>query len=127
MVLFGPTAALRRTARFTELVKGPEDHLALDEAALLIAARGLPITSSVLGMELGRRIGLRLEGVSWVFDLRKVLPGADPLEGRDWARVLGATGRFVEAAEEIEALAPLLPQHEKSLFSEAFAFRSRLN
>lgn len=256
-----------RTARFAELVTGPEEELALDEAALLIAAhgqpgldvvaelrlldrlasrisdptldgwrrylfdnlgfsgdvrryydpgnsflnevvrrrRGLPITLSVLGMELGRRIGLRLEGVgmpghfllrhqpdvyvdpfdagrildlagcaerfravngegatfrpayldpvgprailarmlnnlksvysgrgdiaalSWVFDLRKVLPGADPLEGREWARVLGATGRFVEAAEEIETLAQLLPQHEESLLSEAFAFRSRLN
>lgn len=255
------------TARFTELVEGPEDELALDEAALLIAAhgqpgldvdaelevldalaagipertleswrhhlfvelgfsgnvkryydpassflnevvrrrRGLPITLSVLGMEVGRRVGLRLEGVgmpghfllrhgaeefvdpfdsgrlldragcvdrfravngplapfeptyldpvgprailarmlnnlksvyaargdvaalSWVFDLRMALPGASPLEGREWARVLGATGRFVEAANELEALAQLLPEHEESLLSEAFAFRSRLN
>ena len=167
--------------------------------------RGLPITLSVLGMEVGRRIGLRLEGVgmpghfllrngpgiyvdpfaggrvmdrdecverfravngpgvpfdpaylepvgprailarmlnnlksvytgrgdivalSWVFDLRMALPGASPLEGRDWARVLGATGRFVEAASELEALAHLLPEHEESLLSEAFAFRARLN
>jgi regulator of sirC expression with transglutaminase-like and TPR domain len=167
--------------------------------------RGLPITLSVLGIEVGRRIGLRLEGVgmpghfllrhgpetyvdpfaagrimdreecverfhavngprlpfdpaylepvdrrailarmlnnlksvytgrgdiaalSWVFDLRMALPGASPLEGRDWARVLGATGRFVEAASELEALAHLLPEHEEALLSEAFAFRSRLN
>ena len=256
-----------RTIRFTELVSRPEDELALDEAALLIAAhaqpdldvatelrrldrlafsipertldgwrrhlfldlgfsgdvqryydpansflnevvrrrRGLPITLSVLGMEVGRRIGLRFEGVgmpghfllrheadvyvdpfdtgrvldrqgcaerfrevngeevpfrtsyldpvgprailarmlnnlksvyagrgdvaalSWVFDLRQALPGAGPLEGREWARVLGATGRFVEAAEEMEALARVLPEHEESLLSEAFAFRSRLN
>ena len=255
------------TTRFTELVEGPEDDLALDEAALLIAAhaqpeldvdtelavlddlaagipertlegwrrhlfvdlgfsgnvkryydpsnsflnqvvrrrRGLPITLSLLGMEVGRRIGLRLEGVgmpghfllrhgadayvdpfdagrlldragcverfhvvngaatpflpsyldpvgprailgrilnnlksvyaargevaalSWVFDLRMALPGASPLEGREWARVLGATGRFVEAASELEALANLLPEHEEALLSEAFAFRSRLN
>jgi regulator of sirC expression with transglutaminase-like and TPR domain len=255
------------TARFIELVEGPEDEVALDEAALLIAAhgqpgldvdaalevldglatgipersldgwrrhlfvdlgfsgnvkryydpansflnevvrrrRGLPITLSVLGMEVGRRIGLRLEGVgmpghfllrhgpeefvdpfdsgrlldragcverfravngplapfepsyldpvgprailarmlnnlksvyaargdvaalSWVFDLRMALPGASPLEGREWARVLGATGRFVEAANELEALAQLGPEHEESLLSEAFAFRSRLN
>ena len=255
------------TARFTELVEGPEEELALDEAALLIAAhgqpgldvdaeldvldslaagipertlegwrhhlfvdlgftgnvkryydpansflnevvrrrRGLPITLSVLGMELGRRVGVRLEGVgmpghfllrhgpeefvdpfesgrlldragcverfravngprapfqpsyldpvgprailarmlnnlksvyaargdiaalSWVFDLRMALPGASPLEGREWARVLGATGRFVEAANELEALAQLLPEHEESLLSEAFAFRARLN
>ena len=255
------------TARFTELVQGPEDELALDEAALLIAAhaqpdleveaelavldglaagvpertldgwrrhlfvdlgfsgnvkryydpansflnevvrrrRGLPITLSVLAMEVGRRVGLRLEGVglpghfllrhgpdtyvdpfdggrlldrdgcvarfhavngaqapflssyleavgprailarmlnnlksvyaargdihalSWVFELRMVLPGASPLEGREWARVLGATGRFVEAATELEALAHLLPEEEESLLSEAFAFRARLN
>jgi regulator of sirC expression with transglutaminase-like and TPR domain len=167
--------------------------------------RGLPITLSVLGMEVGRRIGLRLEGVgmpghfllrlgpdafvdpfdagrlldragcierfhavngagahftprylepvrphailgrilnnlksvyagrgdvaalSWVFDLRMALPGASPLEGREWARVLGATGRFVDAAVELEALARLLPEHEEELLSEAFAFRSRLN
>jgi regulator of sirC expression with transglutaminase-like and TPR domain len=255
------------TARFSELVQGPEDELMLDEAALLIAAhaqpdldveaelavldglaagvadrslegwrrhlfvdlgfsgnvkryydpansflnevvrrrRGLPITLSVLGMEVGRRVGLHLEGVgmpghfllregpdvfvdpfdggrildragavdrfravngaqapfdpsyldpvgprailarmlnnlksvytgrgdiqalSWVFELRMALPGASPLEGRDWARVLGATGRFVEAAGELEALAHLLPEHEESLLSEAFAFRARLN
>ncbi|MGI8810090.1 MAG: SirB1 family protein [Acidimicrobiales bacterium] len=256
-----------RTARFTELVTGPDERLALDEAALLIAAhaqpdldvaaelrlidelasgihdrtlegwrrhlflglgfsgnvkryydpansflnevvrrrRGLPITLSVLGMEVGRRIGLVLEGVgmpghfilrqgpdvyvdpfdggrfldragcverfrvvhgarapfrpdyldpvpprailarmlnnlkavyagrgdiaalSWVFDLRQALPGASPLEGREWARVLGATGRFVEAAEALEELIDLLPEHEEPLLSEAFAFRSRLN
>ncbi len=255
------------TSRFAELVMGPEDELALDEAALLIAAhaqpqldmaaelrlldrlafsipertldgwrrhlfvdlgfsgdvaryydpgnsflnqvlrrrRGLPITLSVLGMEVGRRIGLDFEGVgmpghfllrhqsdvyvdpfdagrildrqgcaerfravngagapfrtaylepvgprailarmlnnlksvyagrgdvaalAWVFELRKALPDASPLEGREWARVLGATGRFIEAAEEMEALARLLPEHEESLISEAFAFRSRLN
>lgn len=167
--------------------------------------KGLPITLSVLGMEVGRRIGLRLEGVgmpghfllregpdsfvdpfdggrlldraacverfhavngagatfrpayldpvgprailarilnnlksvyaargeiaalSWVFDLRMALPGASPLEGREWARVLGATGRFVEAAVELEALAHLVPDREEELLSEAFAFRSRLN
>ena len=167
--------------------------------------RGLPITLSVLGMEVGRRVGLRLEGVgmpghfllrhgpdayvdpfdggrlldregcierfhavngprtpfhpsyldavspravlarmlnnlksvyaargdvralSWVFQLRMALPGASPLEGREWARVLGATGRFVEAATELEALAHLLPEHEEELLSEALAFRARLN
>jgi len=113
------------TARFTELVQGPEDRLALDEATLLIAAhaypgldvgrelarlddlaagcpeptlegwrrhlfvdqgftgeagsyydarnsllndvldtrRGLPITLSVLGIEVGRRLGLDFDGV----------------------------------------------------------------
>jgi len=113
------------TARFAQLVQGAEDQMALDEAALLIAAhaypdldvdrqlarldelaagcpeptlegwrqhlfvdlgftgateqyyearnsylndvvdsrRGLPITLSVLGLEVGRRLGLRFEGV----------------------------------------------------------------
>jgi len=255
------------TTRFTELVHVPEDDLALDEAALLIAAhahpgldlaaelakldelaagvgdrtldgwrrhlfvelgfsgnvhryydpansflddvirrrKGLPITLSVLGMEVGRRVGLRLEGVgmpghfllrngpdayvdpfdqgrlldradcverfrdlhgpsvpflpafletvgplailgrilnnlksvytgrgdivalSWVFDLRMALPGASPLERREWARVLAATGRFLEAAGQMEDLVDLVPEQEEALLSEAFAFRSRLN
>jgi len=113
------------TARFAELVQGPEHEIPLDEAALLVAAHaypdldvavelglldglaagcpdhtlagwrryvfvelgfsgdvgsyydpansylndvvrrrmGLPITLSVVGMELGRRIGLRLDGI----------------------------------------------------------------
>jgi len=255
------------TTRFTELVHVSEDALALDQAALLIAAhahpaldlaaelakldelaagvgdrtldgwrqhlfvelgfsgnvhryydpansflddvvrrrKGLPITLSLLGMEVGRRIGLRLEGVgmpghfllrhgpdayvdpfdqgrrldragcverfralhgpnvpflpsyletvgplailgrilnnlksvytgrgdivalSWVFDLRMALPGASPLERREWARVLAATGRFLEAAGQMEDLVDLVPEQEEALLSEAFAFRSRLN
>jgi regulator of sirC expression with transglutaminase-like and TPR domain len=255
------------TTRFTELVQGPPDRLALDEAALLIAAharpgldvaaelklldrlaagipagdlhewrrhlfvdlgfsgdvaryydpsnsfldqvvrrrRGLPITLSVLGMEVGRRVGLRLEGVglpghfllrhgpdcyvdpfdggreldrrgclerfrevngpraaflpsyldpvgpaailarmlnnlkgvyagrgditalSWVFDLRNALPHTSPLERREWAQVLGLTGRFLEAAQLMEALVDDLPDHEESLVAEADAMRARLN
>jgi len=255
------------TARFRAAVQRPADEVALDEAALLIAAharpgldvaselklldrlaagipdrtldewrrhlfvelgfsgdvagyydpsnsfldqvvrrrRGLPITLSVLGMEVGRRVGLQLEGVglpghfllrhgpdayvdpfdggrildrmgcmerfravngtsarflgsylepvgphailarmlnnlksiyagrgevaalSWVFDLRAALPEASPLEAREWAQVLGATGRFVEAAERLEILAGALPDDEESLLSEALALRARLN
>jgi regulator of sirC expression with transglutaminase-like and TPR domain len=167
--------------------------------------KGLPITLSVLGIEVGRRVGLRFEGVgmpghfmlrydadtfvdpfeagrvldragcaerfhalhgaatpflpgyldtvgplaildrmlnnlksvysgrgevaalSWVLDLRMALPGASPQERRDRARVRGATGRFVEAAEELEALVDDVPEQEESLLSEAFAFRARLN
>jgi regulator of sirC expression with transglutaminase-like and TPR domain len=167
--------------------------------------RGLPITLSVLGMEVGRRVGLRLEGVgmpghfllrhdadvyvdpfdagrildragcvdrfravngpraafrpsyldpvgrrailarilnnlkavytgrgdiaalAWVFGLRRALPETTPLEEREWARVLGATGRFNEAAEALENLVDVLPEHGEELLSEAFAFRSRLN
>jgi regulator of sirC expression with transglutaminase-like and TPR domain len=167
--------------------------------------RGLPITLSVLGIEVGRRVGLRLEGVglpghfllrhgpdayvdpfdggrildrmgcldrfravngpaarflpsylepvgphailarmlnnlksvyagrgevaalSWVYDLRAALPNVSPLEAKEWAEVLGATGRFVEAAERMEALVDELPDQEEALLSEAFAFRARLN
>lgn len=167
--------------------------------------RGLPITLSVLGMEVGRRVGLQLEGVgmpghfllrygpdayvdpfdggrvldrvgcmerfravnglgarfvpaylepvgahailarmlnnlksvyagrgevgalSWVYDLRAALPDTSPLEGREWAQVLGATGRFVEAADRMEALAGELPDQEDELLSEALAMRARLN
>src|SRR5215213_2559774 len=142
--------------------------------------RGLPITLSVLGMEVGRRVGLAFQGVgmpghfllrhgpdvyvdpfdggrvldrdgcverfravngprvhfrpgyldpvgprailarmlnnlksvyagrgdvaalSWVFELRQALPDVSPLEGREWARALGATGRFLEAAAQME-------------------------
>lgn len=255
------------TTRFAALVQEPADRLALDEAALLIAAharpgldvagelklldrlaagipagdlhewrrhlfvdlgfsgnvdhyydpsnsfldqvvrrrRGLPITLSVLGMEVGRRVGLRLEGVgmpghfllrhgpdsyvdpfdggraldragclerfrqvnghraaflpsyldpvsphdilrrilnnlkavyagrgdvgalSWLADLHRALPGRSPLEDREWARVLGLTGRFLEAAERMEALVGVLPDHEDSLEAEAVALRARLN
>ena len=166
--------------------------------------KGLPITLSVLGMEVGRRIGVHLEGVgmpghfllrhgpdayvdpfeggrlldragcverfralhgaapflpsyldtvgpvailgrmlnnlksvytgrgdvvslSWVFQLRLALPGASPLERREWARVLGAVGRFLEAAVVLEDLVDVAPDREEELLSEAFAFRSRLN
>ncbi len=171
--------------------------------------RGLPITLSVLGMEVGRRVGLQLEGVGmpghfllrhapalgaevyvdpfgdgavldrascverfhavngsdvefrtaylepvgrlailsrmlnnltsiytargrmadleWVLRLRVSLPGATSVERRDWARLLGATGRFIDAATELEGLVEILPTHQEALQREALAFRARLN
>jgi regulator of sirC expression with transglutaminase-like and TPR domain len=259
------------TSRFAALVRGPEDRLPLDEAALLSAAHaypgldvdaelgalddlaagiaeptldgwrrhlfvdlgfsgnvghyydpansflnqvvrrrlGLPISLSVLGMEVGRRVGLRLEGVGmpghfllrhmpagaaevyvdpfdegrvfgragclerfravngddtpfraaflepvgplailsrmlnnlmsiysetgrteaveWVLRLRVALPGSRPEERRDWARALGANGRFVEAAVALEDLVDALPADEQRLRKEAAALRARLN
>jgi regulator of sirC expression with transglutaminase-like and TPR domain len=166
---------------------------------------GLPITLSVLGMEVGRRVGLRLQGVGmpghfllrhdedtyvdpfdggrlldragcierfralhgarapfrdtyldpvgprailarmlnnlksvyagrgevgalgWVIDLRRALPWSSPQEAREWAGILGTTGRFLEAAEALEALVDDLPELEASLRSEASALRARLN
>ena len=65
--------------------------------------------------------------LSWVFDLRMALPGASPLERREWARVLGATGRFLEAAAQMEDLVDVVPGQEEELLAEASAFRARLN
>ncbi len=167
--------------------------------------RGLPITLSVLGMEVGRRVGLRLQGIgmpghflvkggpdvyvdpfdggrvldreecverfravngpraafrasylepvgprailgrmlnnlnavyagrgdvaalTWVFELRRALPAAGPGEAREWARTLGATGRYLEAAAELEALAEAHPREADILEAEASAFRAHLN
>ncbi len=167
--------------------------------------RGLPITLSVLGMEVGRRIGLRFQGIgmpghfllrhgpdvyvdpfdggrvldraecverfravngpraafrgsyldpvgprailgrmlnnlkavyagrgdvaalTWVFELRRALPEAGRGEARDWARTLAATGRYLEAAAELEALAGAHPGQAEALQAEASAFRAHLN
>lgn len=256
------------TAGFAELVHGPEAHLPLDRAALLIAAHaqpdldvdaelaaldelaarcptptfdgwrrylfddlgytgnvedyydpansflhevrrrrtGLPIALSVLGMEVARRVGVGVDGVgmpghfllrrrgepvwvdpflggrvldregceerfrtvngpgtpflpsyleptgplailarillnlrgiyaqrgdlgalTWVYELRLLMPGTSQLERRDLARVLGSTGQFVDAAESLEELAETLPDAADSLRAEAQALRARLN
>ena len=257
------------TARFAELVQGPDSELNLDEAALLIAAHaqpdldigaeiqaldelaagcpeptldgwrrhlfvdlgftgnvedyydpensflnsvvrrrvGLPISLSVLGIEVGRRLGLHLSGIgmpghfllrhdvdppiyvdpfaggrvldrdgceerfhlvngastpfldsyldpigprailgrmlanlkaiyanrgdlealAWVFALRLSIPGVPAMERRELAQVLGSTGRFQEAAEELEDLAETVPSLSDTLLGEALALRARLN
>ena len=68
-----------------------------------------------------------IAALSWVFDLRTALPQSSALERREWAQVLGLTGRFLEAAQLMEALAGELPDHEESLVAEADAMRARLN
>ena len=149
------------TARFTQLVQGPEDQLALDEAALLIAAhaypdldvdrelarldtlaagcpeptlegwrdhlfvelgftgdteryydarnsflndvldsrRGLPITLSVVGIEVGRRLGLRFDGIGMPGHFLLRLADApetfvDPFQGGALLDRLGCVQRF---------------------------------
>src|SRR6266540_783758 len=55
------------TERFTELVRRPPGEVPLDEGALLIAAHarrlGIPISLSVLMIEVGRRCGVPIYGV----------------------------------------------------------------
>jgi regulator of sirC expression with transglutaminase-like and TPR domain len=68
-----------------------------------------------------------VEALSWVLPLRLAIPGVPPAERREWARVLGAGGRFDEAASELEELAEVLPDQSDALEEEALAFRARLN
>ena len=68
-----------------------------------------------------------IAALSWVFDLRNALPHTSPVERREWAQVLGLTGRFVEAAEQLESLVDELPDDEDSLLAEAYAMRAKLN
>lgn len=69
----------------------------------------------------------QLTALEWVFRLRLALPGTPELERRDYARVLGATGRFRQAADELESLAEVAGEHAAALRSEATAMLARLN
>ncbi len=68
-----------------------------------------------------------LDSLAWVFALRLAIPGTPAIERRELARVLGSTGRFIEAAEVLEGLAIALPAMETALEAEALALRARLN
>ncbi len=68
-----------------------------------------------------------LAALTWVYELRLLIPGTPQLERRDLARVLGSTGQFVDAAESLEELADTLPDAADSLRAEAQALRARLN
>jgi regulator of sirC expression with transglutaminase-like and TPR domain len=68
-----------------------------------------------------------LDSLAWVFALRLAIPGTPPIERRELARVLGSTGRFVEAAEVLEGLAVALPALDDALRAEALGLRARLN
>lgn len=65
--------------------------------------------------------------LAWIFALRLSIPGVHPLERRELAQALGSSGRFVEAAEELEALAEILPDRAPQLLTEALSLRARLN
>lgn len=68
-----------------------------------------------------------LAALRWVTDLRLAIPGAPPIERRYRARLLAASGRFDEAANELEDLADVLPDDVDTLTAEAFTYWSRLN
>lgn len=68
-----------------------------------------------------------VEALAWIFALRLSVPGVHPIERRELAQALGSSGRFVEAAEELEVLAETLPDRAPELLSEALGLRARLN
>ncbi len=74
--------------------------------AFLEPVRHCSIVARILG-NLKRSYAVRrdLKNLSWVLRLRAVVPGVPPTERRTLAKVLAATGRFVDAASEFEALA----------------------
>ena len=69
-----------------------------------------------------------LTNLSWVLRLRAAVPGVPPTERRALAKVLAASGRFVDAASEFEALAGT-EEGEQATRDRAAAsrLRARLN
>jgi regulator of sirC expression with transglutaminase-like and TPR domain len=64
----------------------------------------------------------------WAARLRLRIPGLDPGERREIAALLGSLGRFEEAANELDALAPLLDDDvAQRLARDAAALRARAN
>jgi hypothetical protein len=85
-----------------------------------------------------RRMLANLEGIAtargdrdmlgWVLRLRSVVPGADPGVRRRLAALLATTGKVVEAAEVMEALAGELEGDESEAASgAALRLRAQLN
>jgi regulator of sirC expression with transglutaminase-like and TPR domain len=68
-----------------------------------------------------------IDDLRWVFDLRLAIPGTPVSERRHLAHALASRGRFVEAAQELDRLAELVPDEAQTLGAEAVALRARLN
>ena len=66
------------------------------------------------------------EGLSWVLRLRSLWPDAPASERRELASVLGARGRFDEAAEEFDRVAGG-PEGTDEDSAAAIRFRARMN
>ena len=71
--------------------------------------------------------GATWPALRWVVELRLAVPGTPMVEHRDRALVMGALGRFDDAADELENLAEIIPDSADDLLAEAVAFRARLN
>jgi regulator of sirC expression with transglutaminase-like and TPR domain len=67
------------------------------------------------------------QNLVWVLRLRAVFPGADPAIRRQLAGVLSATGRFWEAAAELDQLAVDEPARAAEHLVAAERLRARLN
>jgi regulator of sirC expression with transglutaminase-like and TPR domain len=65
--------------------------------------------------------------LAWVLRLRVALPGADPRVRRQLAGVLATSGRFWEAATELEHLAAEEPSRATEHLQAAERLRARLN
>ncbi len=63
----------------------------------------------------------------WVLRLRLAIPEVPAGEREELSRALAAVGRFVEAAQELEALAALEVERADTLHLEARTLRARLN
>lgn len=66
-------------------------------------------------------------GLAWVLRCRLAIPGADPAERVELAGALVATGRFREAAAELDRAASERPALAHDLRERASALRARLN
>lgn len=68
------------------------------------------------------------EALTWVVDLRTLIPGNDPTELVELSRVLVNLGRFGEAADALEKLAVTSPEDKAGrLEARARLLRARLN
>jgi regulator of sirC expression with transglutaminase-like and TPR domain len=66
-------------------------------------------------------------GAEWVLRLRVALPGSGADARSELAQVLTRTGRFAEAAAQLEAGAEAEPERATALLGEARQLRGRLN
>lgn len=109
--------------RFAELSGGQ----ALPEGALEPVGSGAILVRMLTNLRataLGRS-DRRL--LAWVLQLRCLAPGATARDRRELAGALASSGRFGEAADELESQAATSPTEADSLQRQADRLRARLN